>query len=325
MACAWGDRPGSYDGLWSGNPPRQATGPPQGHRGPVYAGYGWPRHRSSVSFYAGIGPGVYFSSPYAYPYLPAAWSYGYAEPTGIYYNPAMNHVEYYLPPVYAPAELTYGPLAMERFLGLRREAAVAPRPAEVPPEAFPKELKAAEIASRLRKSNEEAKERGRRFMSFGDALFLKQRCHEAVQRYKSAIEAAPDLVDAYVREGFALIAIGQYALAAKAFKIALHLEPGVMHAGFRLDDIYGDNRLAKTAHLEALAQAALDAPDNADLVFLVGMVLHADGDELRAQRFFQRALDLAGPDARFLAPLLGPTPAPGAIPAKDDAAREIET
>jgi tetratricopeptide (TPR) repeat protein len=181
---------------------------------------------------------------------------------------------------------------------------------------FERPVTAAEIADRLRKSNDESRQRGRRFLAFGDALFQSQRFHEALQRYKSAAEAAPDLAEAYYRQGFALIAVNQYKLAVKAFKIALELDSNVIHIGPRLDQLYDGSGLAKASHLEALAGEALDRGGDLDLVFLVGMFLFADGQWDRSKKFFARAAAAAGPDAKFLQPLLDATPPVVLPPAK---------
>ena len=181
------------------------------------------------------------------------------------------------------------------------------------------DVEPADVADKLRKSNDEARARGKRFLDFGNALFREQRFHEALQRYKSAIEAAPDLTEAYVREGFALIAVNQYRLATKALKIALELDPEYVRSQFRLDDLYGDNRLAKTSHLELLAREALENPGDGDLLFLVGMSLYADGEVDRASRFFAKAAELGGAEAvRLLTPVLGKAAPPEVVPAAPD-------
>jgi tetratricopeptide (TPR) repeat protein len=320
-------RPGFYSGSFPGGsarrepaPPRSDHGPPRGDRGPTHDYYGGPRHRGGVDFYFGGGPRFYGPPLYAYPYYDPYWSYGYG--TGIYYDPATNSAAYYLPPAYAPAELNFGPLAMERFLGIPRAPVVVPPPAGVAADAADAAddgLTAAEIAGRLRKSNPEARANAKQFIQFGDTRFAKQEFHTARQYYRSAIETAPDLVDAYVREGFALIAVNQYRTATRALKIAIELDPDYVKSGFRLDDLYRDNGLAKGAHLESVANKALRTPDDADLLFLVGMMLYVDGEHERAYKFLGKAAQLGGPEAtRLLTPLLGIEAPPEAVPAAPD-------
>jgi len=308
-------RPGFYSGSFPGGSAGRAPAPSRGDRGPTRDYSSGPRHH-------GPGPGYYrppfYTYPYAYPYYAydSLWNYGYG---GIYYDPATNSTAYFLPPTYVPGELNYGPLAMERFLGIHRNPQFVPPVPPVGPDPSDNGLTAAEIAGKLRKSSPVARERARRLIRFGDARFAKQEFHTARQYYKSAIETAPDLVDAYVREGFALLTVNQYRTATRALKIALELDAQYVKSEFRLEDIYRNNHLAKESHLETVANKALASPDDADLLFLVGMMLYADGEYERAYRFLGRAAQLGGPEAaRLLAPLLeAAAPAEVVPPAPD--------
>ncbi len=113
--------------------------------------------------------------------------------------------------------------------------------------------------------------------------------------------------------------MGRYENAARNFKRGIGLAPNWVTAGFRLDQLYGVNALAKAAHLEALAQEALKGPSS-DLLFLLGLMLYCDGQADRAMPFFLRAKELAGGDdahldgfLRKLAPVVAAdqAPAPG--------------
>lgn len=151
----------------------------------------------------------------------------------------------------------------------------------------------------VRAANARATARARQFLAFGDERFREQQFSLAYQRYKKAAQAAPDLADAYFRQGLAQIALGRYALAAASIQRGLLLQPQWPCGDFRLDQLYGDNRLAKKNHLEQLAEAAISEPDNADLIFLVGFELFVDGQAARAKVFFERAAAL-GEDAGLL-------------------------
>ncbi len=316
---AYGDRPGSYDNVDNPQRGQQRTRVEHNARHSMRHGFGRPAHRSSFNFYVGAAPAYFYSPVISYGSYYPSWDYSYWGPTGIYYDPTSHYSEYYLPPIYQPAELNYGPQAVERFLGVRRPPPVVARPAVAVPDAVPDAVKAAAVADKLRHSNAAARERARRFLVFGDALFLKQRCHEAVQRYKSAISIAPDLPEAYYRQGFALVAVKQYRLAAKAMRIAVELDPGMLRDDRLLHTLYGDSLLVKNAHLEQMADRAIANPDNGDLLFLIGAFLYANGEGDKAAKYLQRAFELAEPDATFLAPLLAPVP-----PAKP-AATEMDT
>ena len=267
----------------------------------AYPHFAWGPPWGSFSLF--IGPGVgslsfgtsaraYPWSRYAYPGFP----YNTYDPYGIYYNPDTGQSEYWLPPVYMPPEIAYGPSAIQRFMGLPPAVAASRATRPAAPDA-------ATIRDRVRKSNRVTRDRAMRFVQFGDALFQKQRYHEAVQRYRSAIEAAPDVADAYYHQAYALLATNRLELAAKAFRIALQLDAGVVDR-FRLGELYEHNLIAMDSHLENLARKALAEPGNADLLMLVGLFLHDRGQPDRAAKFLQKARQLAGPAADFLQPLI---------------------
>ena len=249
---------------------------------------------------------------------------------GAYYYPPFGYGEYYLPATIVPAELNYGPLATQRFFGwnqlpaqpiVRPEihlhveaakpavrepaddgAAVAPDPAPAPapaPAAAPDP-----IVEKLRKSNATARARAHRFLEFGDALFRKGDCHEAAQRYRSALKSAPDLPEVYYRQGFALIAVRQYRLAAKALRIAVSLDPEALVTDSLLITLYGGDKRLRETHLEQLADEALANPDDGELLFLLAAVLYGSDEPDRAAKFMQRAYERMEPEPKFLVPLL---------------------
>lgn len=223
-------------------------------------------------------------------------------------------------PIYLPAGNFFGPQAPGLMPGWNNPAPLAP----VAPKALkdpPANNKArgvggfGELADgdakeggrpKLRTSNAEAVARARQFIGFGDEHFRTQEFSDAYQRYKKAASAAPDLADAYFRQGFSLLAMGRYEPAARAFKHGLTLKPDWAKSTFRLDELYGDNRLAKTTHLERLAAEATAHPQNADLMFLLGLGLYFDGQAERARPFFERAAEL-GADRQMMAGFFKPS------------------
>jgi tetratricopeptide (TPR) repeat protein len=269
-------------------------------------------------FYAGFGPGC-FNPYFGFGAIPIWGVYpGYLGVYGVHYNSATNEADYWLPPVYAPAELMYGPRANARFFGVEYPVAQPVRDVALPADFdLRRSITAADVAAKLRKSNAAARERGQKFMDYGDSLFREQRFHEALQRYKSAAEAAPDLPGVYFRQGHALIAVNQLALAAKAFKIGANLEPVAARSGFDVNALYGEGEMVKKSHLEMLAGHVLENSGHSDLLFLVGVFLHNDGQPERAYKFFARALDLAEDDTSHLKPYLDEDAVDGA---KEDSA-----
>ena len=230
------------------------------------------------------------------------------------------------PPLFLPAGAFYGPQVAGPAPFLNNPAPLGPRAPAVPrvknnPPANNKargvggfgELADGDAKEperpKVRASNAEAIARARQFLAFGDEHFHTQEFSEAYQRYKKAASAAPDLADAYFRQGFSLLAMGRYAPAARVFKHGLSLKPEWAKSKFRLDDLYGDNRLAKVTHLEHLATEATAHPQNADLMFLLGLGLYFDGQAERARLFFERAHEL-GADREAIAGFLKAAPAP---------------
>jgi hypothetical protein len=152
--------------------------------------------------------------------------------------------------------------------------------------------------------NEAARARAWRFIEMGNRYFDEQNFRRAYVRYDKAAQAAPDLVEAHLLKGQALIAIGSYDMAARAFKQALRNDKWT-DCQLRWDNVYGKNRVAKTAHIENLAEAAQNDPHNPDLMLLLGMELFFDGQIERSVKFFQEyaALRDAGQVAGEIAQL----------------------
>jgi len=246
--------------------------------------------------YWGFGPerawrppgGVYYADPF-FPFFDRP---GYFR----------DYTYFYFGPWYPPAEVLYGPSVVGRFPGEvplpappRGEAAQAPRAGDDPlPETIP---------TPAPKSNERAIALGRRFIAFGDAHVREGRVADAYRRYKKAAQAAPGLAQAYFRQGIALMAVGNYHLAADVLKKGLRYDPDWAQSGFQLDDLYGQHQAEKAAHIEALAQAADKDERNGKLLFLLGVYLHFDGQPDRARLFFEQARQL-GPDRWHLAGFL---------------------
>jgi tetratricopeptide (TPR) repeat protein len=248
--------------------------------GPVY-GYYRPRFHGS-SFYGGG----------CYPYCAGGY-YGAYNPYGIYYAPYYGYSDYYLPPVFAPAELLYGPRAVKQFLGINDQPLVLVRGdrdfAEKP---------------KVRVSNPEYRRKADQFLAQGDRLFREQKYAQAIDRYKQAGAMAPDVAEIQWRKGHAYVATHRYDLAASAFKRGLSLAPDVHRDGFNLTTLYGPGATVKASHLEALAGETLAHGDSAELHFLLGIFLRYDGQSERAAKFFLRARELAGPGADYLTAFL---------------------
>ena len=161
----------------------------------------------------------------------------------------------------------------------------------------------------MRVANAEFRRKAEKYLAEGDALFRVQKFHPALQRYKAAVNAAPDMAEAHWRQGHAMVATGNYDLAGGAFKRAIALSEDTKRGGFQLSDLYGTAVLTKNAHLEDLAEHALERSASSDPYFLLGVFLTYSGERERAEKFFDRAADLAGISGGHIAafePLDGP-------------------
>lgn len=226
-------------------------------------------------------------------------SYGYNY--GYYYDyPAYGYYDYYaplyLPPVTLPAETLFGPRAVQEFLGVN-EVLNAHRVgrAEILADQHPDMVlrNDALVARERPMANAEAMARAQRFIDFGDAKFAEGQYHAALQRYKDAAIAAPLWGEVYFRQGHALTVLGRYDQAATAYRRGMRNQPDWPQSDFNLLELFGGNRAALLASRERLAEAAADAPDDADMLFLLGVQIYFSGERERAQPFFREALELA--------------------------------
>jgi tetratricopeptide (TPR) repeat protein len=158
--------------------------------------------------------------------------------------------------------------------------------------------------SQQRATNAQSVALAQKFIGYGDALFAQGKYADANDRYRTAAESAPQLPDALFRQAFALAATGRYDLAVRAVKRGLDLDPRWPSSGFTLDELYKDNAAAKSDHLESLAAAAQKRPNDADLVFLMGVYFYFDGQAARAAPFFRVAAQLAPGNADYIAPFM---------------------
>lgn len=283
--------------------------------GGVYNGWG-----GFYPAYGGVNLGYGWQPNY---YQSTVYANNYFTPYGVYYRPSDNFVEYYLPP-YEPAELRWGPQAMNQFFGVSRNFAMGPLLSEnltdLPNPTYPTltpEMVNMVLGERKDPGLPEpslpaAKERAARYVAFGDRLFKEQRIHEAMAKYRDAVAAAPDLAASQFRLGLGYLATGRMEEAAESFKRGMQLEPHyVFTTSFNLEELYAGNPLAKNALLEGIARRTLNDPTNADYLFDVGVVLYLDGQIETARKYFAAARTrLTGADDSFLRPFLietGPT------------------
>ena len=269
---------------------RPSTPPPQTPKPPPAAGQ---RHRHRPNYvyyyprYGSVYRDPYYHDPYGYDY---PYVYPYRRP------------RYYAWPVFLPAETLYGPEAVKRFMGFGGVNRPRVNIAAAPPVAGPVGAGPVDARPDLLAAEAKALATAQKYIGYGDTHFRKGKYADAYLRYRRAVREAPDLADGHFRKGYGLIARGNYDLAAGAFKRGLALDPAWPDSGFSSRQLYGNNDAAKKVHLDALAKAAEKAPDDHDLMFLLGVLLHFDGQPDRATLFFRQAALLNhGDDAHLRA------------------------
>ncbi len=262
-------------------PAQPAPQPPAKPADDAHRDHGQPSSGRPSYYIGGYSP--YLSGFYGYD------PYGYQYP---YYPPLYSS---YLPPLYLPAEDLFGPRAAQRILGGDNPPRPKPNANVIVDDEGSEPKRGVE-----RGTNSQAVTRAWKLIAFGDARFARQEYSDANQRYRDASRTAPQLADAWFRQGFAMIAIGRYDLAVAAIRRGLKLNPNWAKSDFNLKELYGPDDAIKNAHRDALAEAAEANPNDADLLFLLGVHLYFDGQIDRAKKFFARAKEFAGVDADHL-------------------------
>jgi hypothetical protein len=313
---------------------------------PYYGGYGG----YGYGYPYGVGYGGYGGYSSYYPWYGCYNSGGYGTGAtvglgypayGLYssYRPMTNIIVTAAPassivapaataPASAPAAIATAPvtaIALQKFLGLKdiRPLTLGTAPAAVAAAPVPAPLRMlGDVLARV--SNVESRRKAERMISEGDELFRAQNFHSALQKYKLAGSTAPDVPEAFWRQGHALVATHNYDLATTAFKRAIALTEDLGRGGFRLSDIYAGASMTKNAHLESLAEWAINRRNSSDPYFLLALFLQYDGQPTRAEKFFQKASDLAGISGGHIAVFLAPAEAAPA-PRADHVSRPATT
>ena len=91
-------RPGFYSGSLPGGGSSREPAGPRGDRGPMQHALQLAASARWCGLLLWCGAGILSAAVLRYPYYYPRWGYGYG--TGIYFDPATNTAEYYLPPIY---------------------------------------------------------------------------------------------------------------------------------------------------------------------------------------------------------------------------------
>lgn len=255
------------------------------HFGPAPGRFGSPVYTLGAPRFAPAPP-PYFASPYAYPV-----GFGYGAP--LYYaNPYVNSVAAYWPTL----DINANPVLQGTLVENQLRWGM-PLPPAMP---------SMRTQMRVRPSSPEQKAKSIHAQAQGDVWMHKLKFLNAYERYKYAISAAGDRPEPYFRLGFALTSMASFDSAVKSFKQGLELDPQWPVHGDRLETIYGDdNRLTVLTVLERVGGWVREDIRDPDRLFLMGVMLHFDGDT-RASEFFEAAYRLAGYGDHLLAFLQPP-------------------
>lgn len=324
---AW---PGRGVGLWSGNVGWPNT---------------WPGGWAGYSYWGNTGGWNLYSGPVvSYP----AWGYTSAAP--IFVDPeAMGFGP--RPPRLLPL---LGPEVGDQLRNLGREDLVAPGQrrgaaagagigaavdglpegqAGPPVQALPPQPIQDNPQLFLKRSNAEQMLRAQRAQVQGDQHFQRADYLSAAGKYRQATQAAADLPAPRIRLGMALAGLGEFRGAARAFKMALQLEPRWPELGPSLEELFGpDNDIAKNTLMQrALAWTKADIRDP-DRLLVMGILLWFNEDVDAARKVFATAVQLtegASPAVAFLkvgttaSPSVPLAPAPPAAAAGPAAAANV--
>jgi hypothetical protein len=280
-------------GPWSGGP--WSGGPWSGS--PWSGGY--------RGFSIGYGGGSYGTSYYSSGYG-GGWGGGYID-DGFWGGGGWGGAPYWggyggyyaLPPLVLPAETIYGPGPVRRLMGLDPPLGtpivnntIINLPSQAQGFGVLAPGQQAPPRAGVRPSNAQARDLAKRQITAGDTLFAKQQYAQALEAYKQAMRAAPDLADSHFRQMVALVALGRYDAAVDAVKSGMRISKETVNGHFRIPAMYGDNVMARTAHLETLAKLTAERPSS-DLFFLAGVMLFFDNPPQRSAPFFEQAAQLA--------------------------------
>lgn len=189
----------------------------------------------------------------------------------------------------AAALVDAAPAAPWRFAGIG-PLPQPPEEADAVADRAPRDI----IDPLVRESSSDARRRATAYVELGDKLFRRGQTRDALAQYKLAATAAPDLGSPYYRQAITSVALRRYDDAVALLRRAVQVDPRFVRSEFCLDLLYGERQVAKADDQEQLAAAALARSSQPELFYLVGVLLHFDGDLARAQKFLAHAWRLRG-------------------------------
>lgn len=318
--------------------------------GPIVNGHGGGGHGPGHHHHGSL-PGYWIGGYYPWGWGGSGWGWGYPVPypyagPGYSFIPGYNWYGVAPPVVVVQPQIVQVPMQVPvQVPQLPANAVAANRPAAgnvqpplagggnnamlPPPRVIRPDANApgaeTEILRRviaLRKSDANDRTRADQAIADGDQEFADGQYRRAMLDYRDALKRAPDYPLALFRAGHAHTVLGDYDLAVTYFGMGLELSRDTVRDGFTLDTLYKGDAISKQQHYGELGAALRRQPQDGGLNYLMGMMLHYDGNATKAGEYFRKAVELPGrhrpyaamylPDAPPAAPLpaAAPVPAP---------------
>jgi Tetratricopeptide repeat len=205
--------------------------------------------------------------------------YGFLRrPQPLLINPVLGYSGYVGPGYlqYQPSNPT--PIVLPQRMqiisvGVPEEPAVSFDPSKVP-------VVPSSAAARLKSLEHQAR---------GDQRLRQQKWADAWAAYRSSVDAAPDRAEAHLRLGMCLLTMLRYEPAIRELKRALSLDPTIPKLGKMSSTLFGpDSQIVRSSILSKLADWVQEDYRDPDRLFLLGVVLHFEGDP-RGQEVFEAA------------------------------------
>lgn len=265
-----------------------------GYYGGGYPAFGWTNLGGLNYGYGAVGG--YVVAPYGGtvgPWTPQA--YGYYQPVApppgyVVSQPASPLVH---PGITGPTPFTTtpfnNPVIQEWLPENQRPAdqfagAPAPDPVAIQPKV---------VDIQPRPSNLEAKRKSIRLEAMGDQAFARRDWADAYQRFKQAAEQAGDRAEPREKMAFTLLAQGLYGMAALEMKRAVAIDRNWPRTGASLETLFGPNsELFRNNLLHRLAGWVREDIRDPDRLFVMGVVLHFNGQPDKAIEFLKTAAEL---------------------------------
>jgi tetratricopeptide (TPR) repeat protein len=263
-----------------------------GYRSPYgVSGYGY----SSLGIFGRARADLYNTYYEAFGAGPLFYYHGPVGPS--YYGPSYVVTPGVIAP---PAQILYGPQAapfQANNPALFEENDPVPAPNNGVPAEVAADLEPADPADAvIRKSNLEMKRQSVRAEGFGDEHFVKRDFGRAMNRYKEAAQAAPDRATPRLKLGITYCALNHPDLAAREFKRALVIDPGLPATATRLEDLFGGPQgdVSRNRLLMLVGDWVRQDIRDPDRLLVLGTLLYLDENVDQAMPFLKTSAQLSG-------------------------------